>query len=111
MIRRRHLLALGASLGAQCIAPRAPWGVQRAMAVATRCNYPGLGFSDGSMRWMASRLAHSVPATATGIQLVYGNFAAGERQFEHPGFNPITISAELEYPEGRLHRATFGGVS
>jgi hypothetical protein len=60
---------------------------------------------------MTTRLAHLMPVTARDIQFVYGNFASdpARHELEAPGPNPIRLSAEIEYPENRIEKLTFGG--
>jgi hypothetical protein len=81
------------------------------MTVGTRSSYAVFGLSDGSNRWMVSRLFHAVPAGARNLQLVYGNFAPiGGHGLEADGPNPIVISAAVEFPEGNLLPVHFNGM-
>jgi hypothetical protein len=123
---RRALLTRGASVWAAAMIPDLRSGIGRiadnaprdvpVSAVGTRTGYTGT-WNDGpwnaarSLRWMTTRLAHLMPATARDIQFVYGNFASDptRRELEAPGPNPIRISAEIEYPENRIAKLTFGG--
>jgi hypothetical protein len=56
-------------------------------------------------------LAHLMLVTARDIQFVCGNFASDQarHELEARGPNPIRLSAEIEYPENRIERLTFGG--
>jgi hypothetical protein len=113
-MQRRELLQVAA--GAALLAGWRP-GLGQAEAgqplvttVGTRTNYAALGLSDGSTRWMITRLSHTIPPGARDLQLVYGNFAPDRGNVEADGPNPIAISAELEFPEGNSVPVRFGGL-
>jgi hypothetical protein len=81
---------------------------ERVWAVGTRTGYATQGYSDGSKRWIATRLTHVMPASARDLQLVYANVAPAHGA-EIPGENPIRVSAAIEYPAGRISSLSFAG--
>ena len=113
MRRRQFLTNVGLSLGAHSFGLILPASADPAneidtsvRSVGVRCSF-GKGWSDPSLRWMVTRLAHTMPVAASDIQLVYANVARGDKEFEAAGFNPIVISAAVEFPEGVLRLVTF----
>jgi hypothetical protein len=84
------------------------------LLMGSRYNQPGFngyGGSDGGDTDSNSRIGsyNETGATVTRLRAYFVNWFANPTS-EQDGFNPITITAAIEYPAGTLTRLTFGGA-